>query len=169
MPTFDFPATYSIDKVFEIINDYTQQDCFDVFHFNYDIGNIVIQSVALEFCYEFPPAAHWKTLRLETFGSEVILDQRKIDKTEIFSKSKEFFEENTDVKAHFFIVFKSHDGITANELREILSTIIICYTAYIENEFERKFQLAISKANQSQLDEFKSNNSLRLCSMSFLL
>ncbi len=162
IPTFDFPATYKIDEVFEVIDRYTQQNCFDTFHFNYKIGSYKLQSVAVEYCNESPPSFHPKLVSLETFGNQIILNQTEIDNAEIFSKSNKYFKENTDLRARFFIVFQSHIGTTDAQLKAILTTIIDGYVAFINEEFERQNKKKISTASRVELEEFKSANSLNL-------
>jgi|GEM_PF-6998474 len=161
VPTFNFPVTTTTEGVFDVIDDYTQQDCFERFHFNYQIKDVEIQSVALEYCNTYPPIAHYKILYLETFGEAILLDNGKTDETEILTKSKAFFEELNDIKSHYFIVYQSNKT-SNNFLEQVFTDLVDGYFEYAKEKFFEEYGIKISEASKSNLDQFKSNNTFNI-------
>lgn len=162
VPTFDFPLTSTTEEVFNIIDNYTQQDCFDTFKFNFEIGKYRIQCYAEEYCHEFPPSSHPKILSLKLFENEVYLDQEKVNITDIALASEIFFKNRSDIKSHFFIIFISDQKANNIILKESLEDIITGYLKYAEQKFKELHKVEIINADKIKLDDFKSNHTLRL-------
>jgi hypothetical protein len=161
IPTFDFPVNSTTDQIYEVIDNYTQQECFDVFRFNYQIGEFEIQSVAMEYCHEYPPIAHYKTLYLEVNTNESIsLDLELMYPKDVKSKSKLFFQNEMDIKSFYVIIYKRNPNSKTEVLRNSLKDIITGYIEFAEEEFERLYKIKMSEASIKQLDEFKSTKRL---------
>jgi hypothetical protein len=123
--TFNFPVNSTTDQIYEVIDNYTQQDCFDVFRFNYQIEDYEIQSVALEYCNDIPPTYDPLILRVNiSRNGRILLDNRITQFKEIGAQSSSFFSQSQRIKKHFFIYYEFDKSVNESQIKQYLLKII---------------------------------------------
>ena len=164
VPTFQFPLNSTANEVFEVIDNYTQQDCFDTFHFNYKIAGYEVQSVALEYCHESPPVADPRILFINVKeNSELFIDYYGIIEHDAVKKQTlDFLNGIERDRKRFLLHYKIDKKVEKRISEKIIGYVIEAYLEFAKNLYQKENNLHISKANKEQLDEFKSKHSMRI-------
>ncbi|WP_405352312.1 hypothetical protein [Nonlabens sp. Asnod3-H03] len=161
IPTFEFPANAPSKNIFKIIDNYTQQECFDGFRFNYKIGAYKVQCFAAEFCHNPPPPSNPTRLSFEIndknglwFNYKIIKPNQVKDQSLIFLNTIE-----RDYK-RFIIRFKVDSKSDALITEKILEDIIEAYLTFSTSLFKQEYGKPIHKASQSDLNDFKRKHGM---------
>ncbi|GAL76638.1 hypothetical protein JCM19275_1786 [Nonlabens ulvanivorans] len=161
VPTIDFPANASSEEIFKIIDNYTQQDCFDAFRFNYKIGAYEVQCFAAEFCHNPPspsnPTKLWFEINNE---NELWFDYKIIKSSQVKDESLKFLNTIERHNKRFIIRFKVDSKSDVLITEKILEDIIEAYLTFSTSLFKQEYGKPINQASQLDLDDFKRKHGM---------
>lgn len=164
VPSFDFPANATSEDIFKIIDNYTQQNCFDTFSFNYKIANYEIQSFAAEYCHNPPPPSNPIILRWTiNENNELLFNYSNIiEYKDVKNQTLQFLNEIERDNKRFLIKYEL-DKIVDNEITEkILTDIIEAYLQFATELYKKENNHNINQASTKQLDDFKRKHGMSI-------
>ena len=164
VPTFQFPLKSTANEVFEVIDNYTQQDCFDTFHFNYKIAGYEVQSVALQYCHESPPVADpiIFVIRINDKGMLFMNNSGMVKIDSVKKQTRYFLDKIEREHKRFLLCYEIDKNVDKTITEKILKDIISAYLKFAKDLYQKENNLHISKATRKQLNDFKSKNAMRI-------
>lgn len=161
VPTFDFPANASSEKIFKIIDNYTQQDCFDAFRFNYKIGVYEVQCFAAEYCHNPPPPSNPTRLLFEINDeNELWFNYKIIKPNQVKDESLIFLNTIQRDYKRFIIRYKVDSKSDVLIIEKILEDIVEAYLTFSSSLFEQEYEKPIDQASQADLNDFKRKHGM---------
>lgn len=156
VPTLKFSPNSSIEEISTIIDNYTQQDCFDSFQFNYELGDIEIQSLAAEYCHNPPPGTNPTRLLFEINDENKLwFNYQIIDFNEVKDKTETFLNEIERDHKRFIIRYQINKNSNAKVTEKILHDIIQAYLEFAKILFQKENKKSIDQATEFEIDEFR--------------
>lgn len=164
VPTFKFAANTNTEEIFKLIDNYTQQDCFDIFSFNYKITGYEIQSVAAEYCHNPLPPSNPTILRWKINQNNELLFNYSgtIEYIDVKNQTLQFLNEIERDNKRFLLKYEIDKSADKVITEKILDDIIEAYLEFATKLYKKENIFNINLASQEQLDDFKRKHGISI-------